>query len=376
MLAASAQRTAQGNCVAPSRKGYMCTVRIAALLGLLVAGACSDAHIRFPTSAEEQKKLPENVQVIVLDTNNINSFTQPARGHSASGLPAGQPWSYRVGPGDVLSVIVFNHPELTLPTGPERAGDAGGFQVGSDGTFAYPYIGSVTASGRSLEEIRADIATRLATYIPDPQIDVRVAAFNSQSIVISGEIETPNRQALTTVPLTLIEAINAAGGFTDEADPREVSVQRRGQVYKVDVEGFLSAGLTANNPLLRNGDVINVPRRKAEEAYLLGEVARPDVVDLSRERITLTQAIARQGGLQQPRADARGVLVFRASGDIYRVFQLDVSEATGLLLGTRFVLEPGDVVYVLRSPLQRWNDSISRLLPTVQAINTVDSVNE
>ena len=53
------------------------------------------------------------------------------------------------------------------------------------------------------------------------------------------------------------------------------------------------------------------------------------------------------------------------------VFQLETSSPTGLLLGTRFVLEPGDVVYVTRNPLQRWNDTISKLLPTVQATNVV-----
>lgn len=57
-----------------------------------------------------------------------------------------------------------------------------------------------------------------------------------------------------------------------------------------------------------------------------------------------------------------------------RVFQLDTSVPSGLLLGTRFVLEPGDVVYVLRSPLQRWNDTIVRLLPTVQAVRSVDDI--
>ncbi len=96
------------------------------------------------------------------------------------------------------------------------------------------------------------------------------------------------------------------------------------------MQGFLRAGITQNNPVLRNGDVVNVPRRRAEEAYLLGEVTR--------------------------------------------IFQLDTSTPTGLLLGTRFVLEPGDVVYVVRSPLQRWNDTISRLLPTVQAISVADDL--
>ena len=347
-----------------------------ALLAALAVSACSDGYVVFPITPEGQRALGDDVEVIVLDATNIGDYTSPARGHRPSSLPTGRNWTYNVGPGDILSVIVFNHPELTLPAGPQRSAAESGFQVSSDGTITYPYIGQVQVGGRPVEQIRADISQRLATFIPDPQVEVRIAAFNAQAVVVSGEVRTPNRQALTAVPLSLIEAINAAGGFTENADPRIVSVQRRGQLYHVDVQGFLSGGLTQNNPVLRNGDVVSVPRRRAEEAYLLGEVARPDVIDLSREPITLTQAITRRGGLQQPRADARGVLTFRAQGDRTRVFQLDTSNPAGLLLGTRFVLEPGDVVYVLRSPLQRWNDTITRLLPTVQAIGAANSIAE
>lgn len=344
------------------------------LLAFIALSACSDGYLDFPTTPEGQSNLSDDVDVVVLDATNINEFTSPARGHRPSSLPAGRQWIYHVGQGDILSVIVFNHPELTLPAGSERSAAESGFQVGSDDTITYPYIGTVRASGRPVERIRSDISERLATFIPDPQVEVRIAAYNAQAVVVSGEVRTPNRQPLTAVALTLIEAINAAGGFTDDADPRNVSVQRGGQIYNVDVQGFLSGGLTQNNPVLRNGDVVNVPRRRAEEAYLLGEVARPDVIDLSREPITLTQAITRRGGLQQPRADARGVLVFRAAGARTRVFQLDTSSPVGLLLGTRFVLEPGDVVYVVRSPLQRWNDTISRILPSVQAVNAANSI--
>lgn len=344
------------------------------LLAFLILAACADGYVEFPTSPEAQRSLNDEIEVIVLDKDNIGNFTSPARGHRPTGLPSGRHWIYRVGSGDILSVIVFDHPELTLPAGPQRSAVETGFQVATDGTINYPFIGSVQASGRQVEEIRGDIAQRLASFIPEPQVDVRVAAYNSQAIVMAGEVKQPNRQRLTAVPLTLIEAINAAGGFTSEADPRYVSVQRGGQTHNVDVQGFLSGGLPQNNPVLRNGDVVNVPRRRAEEAYLLGEIARPDVVDLSREPITLTQAITRRGGLEAPRANARGVLVFREAGEKMRVFQLDTSRPTGLLLGTRFVLEPGDVVYVLRSPLQRWNDTISRLLPTVRAVGTADRV--
>ena len=340
----------------------------------LAVSGCTDGYVRFPVAVGSQDPLPADIDLIVLDTNNIDTFSRPARGHTGTGLPSGRAWNYTVGGGDILSVIVFNHPELTLPAGAERSAEESGFLVRGDGTFSYPFIGTVMARGRPVEQIRDELTQRLAQYIPDPQVDVRIAAYNSQAVVVSGEVNAPNRQPLTAVPLSLIEAVNAAGGFTDEADLRAVSVQRSGQIFTVDMQGFLVGGITQNNPVLRNGDVVNVPRRHAEEAYMLGEVADPDVIDLSREPITLTQALARRGGMAQSRADARGVLVFRQAADERtRVFQLDVTSPTGLLIGTRFVLEPGDVVYVMRSPLQRWNDTISRLLPTVQAVNELAS---
>jgi polysaccharide biosynthesis/export protein len=354
--------------------GHRIAAGIALLLTALTLGACSDGFVNFPTTPEGQQALGEDVEVIVLEAANIGGFIRPARSPQATSLPNGRNWAYHVGVGDILSVIVFNQPELTLPAGPQRSAAESGFQVGSDGTFNYPYIGQVQARGRTVEQIRGDISQRLQFFIADPQVDVRLASYNSQAIVVSGEVGGPNRQALTSVPLTLIEAVNAAGGFKETADQRAVTVQRGGHTYPVDVQGFLSGGLTQNNPVLRNGDIVFVPRRRAEEAYLLGEIGRPNAIDLSREPITLTQAITRSGGLVQPRADARGVLVFRVHGHRTRVFQLDTSNPTGLLLGTRFVLEPGDVVYILRSPLQRWNDTIVRLLPSVQAINVANTL--
>ena len=336
--------------------------------------ACSDSSLTFPITPEGQRALTDQVEIIHLDGTNIGSFSHPARGYSGTQLPSGRSWIYLVGTGDVLSVIVFDHPELTLPEGANRTSAESGFRVQSDGTINYPFVGAVTARGRPPEQIRDDLTQRLSHFIPDPQVDVRVAAFNSQGIVVSGEVNSPNRQALTMVPLTLIEAINAAGGASDTADLRAVTVQRSGRVYPVDVQGFLRAGIVRNNPILRNGDVVSVPRRRAEEAYLLGEVSRPDVIDLSLEPVTLTQAVTRLGGLAAPRADMRGVFVFRLTEARPRVLQLDTSSPTGLLLGTRFVLEPADVVYIVRTPLQRWNDTISRLLPSVQAIRAADSL--
>lgn len=339
----------------------------APLFLLLLLAACSEGFVRFPVTEQEQKEQKEDVTIIRLTSANIDSFSKPARGYASSALPMGRVSDYLIGSGDLLNVIVFDHPELMLPSGPAGAVTDTGYSVQSDGTFNFPFIGQVTARGRSTESVRADIAQRLAEFIPSPQVEVRVAAYNSQRVVVAGEVKSPTSQPISLVPVTLITAINAAGGLTETADTRAVSVQRNGKVYNIDLAGFLNAGLEQNNPVLRAGDVVTVPRRRAQEAYLLGQVKDPAAIDLSREQITLTQALTRQGGLDEQRADARGVFVFRNVDGRMTVFQLETSSPTGLLLGTRFVLEAADVIYVVRSPLSRWNDTISKLLPTVSA---------
>jgi len=346
-------------------------MRAVALMLLFALSACSEGFVTFPVTQAGQAAVPEDVEIIRLDAGNIATFAASGRDHVPAQIPSGRSWDYRVGPGDVLNVIVFDHPELTLPAGSDRSAEQSGFRVQSDGSFFYPFIGQVQAAGRTTGMIRTEIATRLAEYIPDPQVEVRVAAFNSQSVIVAGEVEAPKRQPLTTVPLTLVAAVNAAGGLTDTGDPGDITIQRGNRRYRVDMAGFLDGGLRRNNPVLHDGDVVNVPRRRAQEAYLLGELVEPGVIDLSLDRVTLTQALARRGGLDEVRADARGIFVFRQrrntpAGKI-TVFQLETSSPSGMLLGTRFVLEPRDVVYVVRSPLTRWNDTIRVLLPTVLA---------
>lgn len=345
--------------------------RLILLVVCLVVSACADGFTTFPITPGAQQELAPDVTIIRLDGTNIASFARPARGPQRTTLRASTGWDYQVGTGDILSVIVFDHPELNISAGGESG--LGGFSVQADGSFFYPFIGQVQARGRAVQDIRSDIALRLAEFIPDPQVEVRVTQFNSQHVNVAGEVNAPNRQPLNTVALTMLEAISAAGGMKATADASRVTLLRGGQVYPVDLQAFLDQGYTENNPVMRDGDIVTVPRRQTQEAFLLGEVVRPATVDLSIEPVTLTQALTRQGGLSGVRADARGVFVFRIIGSRMTVFQLETESPTGLLLGTRFVLQPGDVVYVTRSPLQRWNDTISRVLPSLQATGAIDT---
>ncbi len=113
---------------------------IALLFGLGLT-ACADGVSEFPVASSAQDALAENVFVVRLNAENIRSFrrelSQPQ--DDAQRLPGAASWNYRVAPGDILSVLVFNHPELTMPAGPERSAAETGFRVQSDGTFFYPF---------------------------------------------------------------------------------------------------------------------------------------------------------------------------------------------------------------------------------------------
>lgn len=347
-----------------------------AILIMIGVAACDTGATGFPVSPDEQAELPSEIVVVRLDASNVGNFNKALERRPISNLPGPTRWNYRVGIGDILTVLVFNHPELTLPAGSERSAADNGFRVQADGTFFYPFVGQVQALGLAPEEIRADLTSRLAEFIADPQLEVRVAEFNSQLISVTGAVQGPRRLPLTTVPTTLVDAINLAGGLSPEADSGRVTIQRNQRTYQIDLKGFLERGIVSNNPLLGAGDVVFVPIMETEEVFLLGEVGRPSTVDLAGETVSLTQALARQGGLDEIRADSRGVFVFRRGVTGMTVYQLSVESPTGYLLGTEFHLAAGDVVYVTRSPIQRWNDTIARLLPSVAAVNTTNTTLE
>lgn len=335
------------------------------MAALLLVG-CADGEVRVPA----QSSVPDaEVRIVDVTTKSIPAVSDVGLNGGGTTLPVGNSSEYRIGVGDIVSVFVFDHPELTVPLAEgERKG---GFLVQSDGTFVYPFIGAVEARGRTVGEIREDMTDRLEEYIAEPQIDVRIASFNSQRVVVGGEVASPTTQSITTWPLTILEAINGAGGLTEDADASRIVVRRRGDSYLVNLDSFLGAKPESSNPILLGGDVVSVPRKTLEEVYVLGEVGKSATVDVSEERVSLTQALARQGGLDEMRANASGVFVFRGEGDQTVVYRIDLRAPTGLVLGTRFILTPNDVVYVTRSPIQRWNDTISRILPTVSVARTV-----
>lgn len=278
---------------------------------------------------------------------------------------------YRIGPRDILSVVVWEHPELTIPFGEYRTADSAGQVVDEEGFMYYPYVGRVRVSGMTTGEVRDLLTIRLSKYIEKPQVDVRVAAYRSQRVNIVGEVAEPGIQPISDIPLTVAELISRSGGLTERADPRHVALTRDGHTVTLDLLSMYKQGDAAQNLLLQSGDVLYVPSSDENKVYLMGEVPRPQAAPMIRGRMSLAEALSASGGLNQNTADPEQVYVIRRNdGTAAKVFHLDATSADALLLADSFELQPRDIVFVGTAGVTRWNRVISQVLPSALLLQT------
>ncbi|MDP1905137.1 MAG: polysaccharide export protein [Pseudomonadota bacterium] len=281
---------------------------------------------------------------------------------------------YKLGPGDILTITVWDHPELTIPAGTFRSAEQAGTLVAEDGTIFYPYVGILSVTGKTTREVRAILAQRLARVIEKVQIDVRVISYRSKRVYLVGEVNKPGQQPITDIPMTILEAVNLAAGFTKDADHSQVLLTRANTTWRVDLQSLYEDGAISQNVKLEPGDIVNVPDRSLNKVFVLGEVQKPGSYFMNKKRITLAEVLADAGYVNEMTSNPKYIFVMRGQSDSPELYHLDAKSPDALLLADRFPLRPRDIVFVDAAEVARWNRVISNVLPTATLLNTISGI--
>lgn len=281
----------------------------------------------------------------------------------------GEPEVYRIGPGDVLTIAVWNHPELQFTQTSSAAGI--GFNVSPEGLVQFPFVGSIKLADLTERQATDLITKRLSRYLKNPQITLQVQTYRSGRVYVDGEVRNPGLQMLNDITMTLPEAIGRAGGLTPSADPTYVSITRKQATTRISLPQLTANGINPTRVVLRNGDMLRVMSKEESKVFVLGEVLRPNTQYLRNGSLTLNEALGESGGINPTSADPRQIYVVRSANfEKPEIYHLDARSPMAYALAEGFELQARDVVYVDPVPLVRWNRVISLILPSAQAVTT------
>ena len=244
-----------------------------------------------------------------------------------------------------------------------------------DGTIFYPYIGNVEAAGKSIEELRAIIAQRLAQYVDSPQVDLSVLRFASQKAILSGAVIKAGPMPITTTPVSVVEALGAAEVDPLNADLSSLTLTRDGHEYVLNMDMLNTAkGSQLHNVYLKDGDQLYLPYNDRKKIYVMGEVLVPQAIKFKTKNMNLADVIGSVGGMNQTTSNGNALYVIRGAENLEtepaKVYQLDAQSPVALAIATHFELKPQDIVYVGPAQVTRWNRLISQLLPSATILGT------
>jgi polysaccharide export outer membrane protein len=242
--------------------------------------------------------------------------------------------------------------------------------VSRAGTISVPYAGQVRAAGLTAGELEERIAAALRDKAIEPQVIVTLAEGVSTAVTVAGEVRNPGRIPLTLGGERVLDVIAAAGGTAAPAHDSFVRLTRGGASAEVSLARIVAD--PAQNIYLRPDDQLYV-KTDPQVFTAFGATLRNASIPFGAERLTLAEAIGQAGGLNDVRADPRGVFVFRyeepalyaliggrragaqamAAGGgpgVPVIYRLDLEEPASYFAAQRFQMRDNDVLYVSNAP--------------------------
>jgi polysaccharide export outer membrane protein len=349
-------------------------------LSLALAGCGSFFSAAGPTKGSITT-LPEtgepNYSLIKLSPETITPYMRPPEAALMSEVSGIVASDVSLMPGDVLSVVVSDSASNGALFAPLATGGTTFPKVRLDSTghITLPYVGKIALNGASLQSAADSITQKLKGVVADPQVQVDLVGDVSGSVLVAGAVKTPGRFSALQGPLTLLDAINLAGGPVLEPHLVRVVLRTGNSVNTWGYEELLAG---KNRAIPPRSEIIVERNRKRFVA--MGAVGNPGLLDLPSENPSLLEVLGTVGGLNERVADARGVFVFRLIDDdktkepVAQVFQLDMREPVSIFLARKFLVLPEDAIYVTNAHSYEFQKLIAPIVQTLLLGRTVGNM--
>lgn len=269
---------------------------------------------------------------------------------------------YRLGVNDVLHITVVGHPEFT-GAGTRGEGQLVGTRIQKDGKIYPPMLDGVQAAGRTVPELRIDLAKALSEFLVKPQVSVEVLRFESQRFYVLGEVDEPGVFPVDG-STTLLEGIARAGGVLDSGNLEGGYVIRDRALLPINLADLLLRGDTSRNVFMKHGDLVYIPDKEDWRVYMLGEVMQPGIVLMNRHGLNLAEALAAVGGINPLFAKKSEIRLFRGGWQAPKSYRLSTEDVYAY--GTTIRLRPGDRIIVAPSALATYSRVMTLLTPFLQ----------
>jgi polysaccharide export outer membrane protein len=361
---------------------------IALLAGGFVAG-CSTLPTAGPTARDvEHQEVKDNEQrfdLVDIDDKVVAALLARAGdSFQARFKKYGRPPQPKIGVGDTVVVSIWEAAGGGLfgasPTDHVSSGSRSVTipeqVIGQDGALTVPFAGRIPVAGRLPVEVQKTVEERLAEKAIEPQAIVSVTRSVANSVTVTGEVITGSRVPLSAKGDRLLDLIAAAGGARTPVYETFVRLSREGVTATIPMETLVSD--PAENIFAQPGDVLTLVR--LPQSYtVFGATGANTQVPFTAERMTLVEALAKAGGLQDMRSDPAGVFLFRfepprvvsalgrpvlgtgPEGYSPVVYRLDLSDAKSYFLAQRFPIEDKDIIYVANAELNELQKFFSLL---------------
>lgn len=339
------------------------------------------------------------IPVIEVDTALAHRLASRPAGRPFAEL-AGAPPVTRIGAGDALEISLWEAPPATLfgGTAPEPGGLATTRQttlpeqvVDDSGLLQVPFVGSVQARDRTPAEIAADITERLRGKAHQPQVLVRQTRHGASRAAVVGEVANSLRLPLGPSGERLLDALASAGGVRQPVHKITLQLSRAGQTLQMPLEAVIRD--PQQNIALQPGDVLTA-LHQPHAFTVLGATGRNDELAFEAQGISLAQALARAGGLNDQRASPAGVFIFRfeppqaldlpaggpvpvraSDGRVPVVYRLNLQDPRNFFAAQHFPVQDRDLLYVSNAPaseIQKFLGLVSSVwYPTLSLIRTL-----